>query len=272
MTERLTTLAAVKEWLEIPEATTTADALLTRLITAASLFVLNWLNRDSFQKTTYTENFRGNGKTATLLKNFPILSVSQVGVAGQAIPPAQIGNVGMPSNGYTISDERASQQAVDLFGYEFCWRAPCQVIYSAGYEATDTSTLSAPVDPATWIIYAPTADGQWSCDQGVTLNGVVQTLSATNDPPVGSYYVDMWGNYSFNAAAAGEVAVISYSYTPYDVSWACTELVGEFYRRQERIGLLSKTLGGQETVSFDQKDMSASVKMVLQPFVNVVPI
>lgn len=272
MTERLTTLAAVKGWLDIPSETTASDDLLMRLINAASLFVLNWLNRNSFQDTRYIENFKGNGKTANLLKNFPILTVSQVGIAGQAIPPASLGNVGLPSNGYTVSDPRGAQQALELYGYCFAYACPCQVIYNAGYQTTDTSILPAPMAPATVIVYTPNSTGQWSADLGVTLDGVDLTLSPNADPASGTYYVDIWGTYTFNADAEGQTAVISYSYTPFDVSWACTELIGEWYRRQDRIGLLSKTLGGQETVTFDQKDMSAATKSILQPFMNVIPI
>jgi hypothetical protein len=60
MIERLTTLSQVKDYLEI--SGDESDATLTRLIDAASQFVLTWISRDSFGLRTYTQNFRGMGR------------------------------------------------------------------------------------------------------------------------------------------------------------------------------------------------------------------
>jgi len=56
MTERLTTLAAVKDWLDI--SNNDSDTALVRLIDAASQFVLGWLNRDSFNAKEYSQHCR----------------------------------------------------------------------------------------------------------------------------------------------------------------------------------------------------------------------
>jgi gp6-like head-tail connector protein len=57
----LTTLADVKAWLNTTGTFgTTDDALLTRLITAASQFLKNWLSRD-IVLTNYTELRDGVG-------------------------------------------------------------------------------------------------------------------------------------------------------------------------------------------------------------------
>jgi hypothetical protein len=66
MIERLTTLSQVKDYLEI--SGDESDATLTRLIDAASQFVLTWISRDSFGVRTYTQNFRGMGKTSAILR------------------------------------------------------------------------------------------------------------------------------------------------------------------------------------------------------------
>jgi hypothetical protein len=68
------------------------------------------------------------------------------------------------------------------------------------------------------------------------------------------------GNLSVRRCGYGKVAVITYDYVPFDVSFAVTELIGEWYKRKDRIGILSKTLGGQETVTFSQKDMGESIR------------
>ena len=63
-----------------------------------------------------------------------------------------------------------------------------------------------------------------------------------------------------------------YATLPPSLVQAVNELVGEAFRRRERIGQSSKSLGGQETVSFFTADMNASVKTALAGFMAVAPI
>jgi len=139
------------------------------------------------------------------------------------------------------------------------------VIYTAGFRTSQTSKI-----PATPFQIAPTEGGQWIGDIGVTIDGVAATKVDTG-PSTGEYSVDVSGIYTFAAADTGKEAVISYDFAPFDVSFAATELIGEWYKRKDRIGVLSKTLGGQETITFSQKDMGDSIRTSLQPYMNVVP-
>lgn len=59
---------------------------------------------------------------------------------------------------------------------------------------------------------------------------------------------------------------------PADIEEAVCELVGERYNYKNRIGTVSKSLGGQETVSFSQKDMPDFLRSVLNPYKNVIPV
>lgn len=270
MTERLTTLAAVKDWLDI--TTDASDAQLVRIIDAASQFVLGWLNRDSFQVQSYTQNFRGNGKTSMLLRNWPILSITSVGIGGTAIPASSSPVNGLPGSGYLVSDPRNSPQSLELFGYGYTLGAPSQVVYTAGFRTSQTTTIPAVADGATYAVITPNSDGCWSADLGVTIDGADATLSVDGTPAAGEYAVDEWGTYSFNSGDVGKTAIMSYDYTPWAVSFAVTELIGEWYKRKDRIGVLSKTLGGQETVTFSQKDMNDSIRGSLQLYNNVVPV
>ena len=63
-----------------------------------------------------------------------------------------------------------------------------------------------------------------------------------------------------------------YATLPPSLVQAVNELVGEAFRRRERIGQSSKSLGGQETVSFSTADMNAAVKTALAGFMAVAPI
>lgn len=63
-----------------------------------------------------------------------------------------------------------------------------------------------------------------------------------------------------------------YATAPLDITQACIELVGEAFRRRERIGQNSKTLGGQETVAFSTKDMSDPTRTMLNSYRAVAPV
>ena len=62
-----------------------------------------------------------------------------------------------------------------------------------------------------------------------------------------------------------------YATTPEDVGQACCELVGEMFRRKDHIGQMSKTLGGQETISFAQSAMNATIKLSLDTYIRKIP-
>jgi hypothetical protein len=62
-----------------------------------------------------------------------------------------------------------------------------------------------------------------------------------------------------------------YAATPPDIAQACIELVAQHYRERTRIGEVSKALGGGETVTYSQKDMSDPVKTLLSQYRLVAP-
>jgi hypothetical protein len=63
-----------------------------------------------------------------------------------------------------------------------------------------------------------------------------------------------------------------YAATPPDIAQACIELVCRRYRERTRIGEVSRALGGSETVSFSQQDMSDDVKLLLSQYRVVAPV
>jgi hypothetical protein len=263
MTERLTTLSIVKDWLSI-EADS-SDAALTRLIEAASQFVLNYCNRDSLTAKTRTDNFIGNGRPSQLVKNWPIISVASVGLNGILVNQATLGVGGKPSQGFTIGDPLNGPQSIDLWGYLYPYGLPCQIVYKSGYEASETGVI-----PHTHN-FSPITGGIWTADGGVTLDGVT-AVKVSSNPSAGQYAVSEWGIYSFNASDEDGEITVTYSYCPHDLVQAVTQLIGEWWRRKDRIGQLSKTLGGQETVSFTNRDMTDTIRSVLQNHKDEVPV
>ncbi len=124
----LTTLANVKAYLSPPLTTTNDDALLSRLITAASQFIQSWLNR-TIAVTSYTDTRNGGGGARVFLRNRPVTAVSSVTIDGVIVPASN-----PPPNGagYLFDDN-----SIYLVGQVFSKGVQNVVIqYTAGYAAT----------------------------------------------------------------------------------------------------------------------------------------
>jgi hypothetical protein len=122
----LTTVAAVKQWLGIKEATTD-DTLLAALVSGVSRWIQKWLSR-TIATGSYTETLNGNGKDALFLVNTPITAVSSVVVNGVAIPA----RTSVLGSGYTFDED-----AIYLVGYCFTKGVQnVQLGYTAGYTST----------------------------------------------------------------------------------------------------------------------------------------
>ena len=86
----LTTLANVKQYLGV--TATTDDALLTRLISAASSWIQVFTNR-SFAVASFTDVLDGNGTERAMLQNYPIATLTSVTARednGVAIDPLSL--------------------------------------------------------------------------------------------------------------------------------------------------------------------------------------
>jgi hypothetical protein len=132
----LTTLANVKGWFSPPLTTTSDDALLTRLITAASQFIQTWLNRQIAQQA-YTETRDGNGGRKLVFANAPVTAVASLTIDGIAIPPAPnpttAGFVFSPTMLYLQGTIPGPSRDIYVFSRGF---QNVVVGYTAGYAAT----------------------------------------------------------------------------------------------------------------------------------------
>ena len=203
----LTTLADVKAWLQTGQSAfpATDDALLTRLITAASQFIQTWLNRHiASQDWIEIRDGLGSGlgpyDVRYQFTAFPVSAVSLVVVDGVTIPPITVFPSGQP--GVVVVNNFATQA-----GYLF---TPTQLVIR-GY--------------------------------AVPRKAGCVTLQYT----------------------AG------YAVTPPDLAQACIELVALRYRERSRISEVARAIGGGETVSYSQKDMTDSIKTLIQQYRMVAP-
>lgn len=81
----LTTVENVKNYLGINSPND--DALLDRLVTAASDYIQKWLNRN-FGAQEYVEKQNGQDMDVCMVRNYPIISVAEVKVGEVVVPPA----------------------------------------------------------------------------------------------------------------------------------------------------------------------------------------
>lgn len=268
----LTTLANVKAWLNITGDA--SDAVLQRLISQCSRTILDELQRSSLISQTYTDVADGMGGSHEFLDNWPVTAVSQVIVDGQVIPEAvqQVGasfaSVGwrlQPWDGYTPGDP----QAVEMIGRCFTrGRLNVSITYTAGY-LVSAEAWTIPATP--FQVTAKQILGPWAADSGVTYADGTALVAVASSPAQGQYSVSA-GVYTFNAADEGQSVLLSYSYTPASLEDTCINWVSERFRYRDRIGQKSKTLGGQETASYDLSDIPAYIKTQLQPFRKVLPL
>lgn len=125
----LTTLANVKGWLGITDTNTARDALLTRLITAASQFIETWLNRTvSGGVLTYNAVRDGGGGVTFVPANTPLVSITSLRIDGETIPAS----TGVNVPGYVFNTHKVSLRG----GYKFTRGvANVELDYTAGYTA-----------------------------------------------------------------------------------------------------------------------------------------
>jgi hypothetical protein len=111
--------------------------------------------------------------------------------------------------------------------------------------------------------------GNWASDVSVVYLNGLPLASVTGTPRAGQYAV-VDGVYSFAAADAGSTVLVSYGYVPADLASCCMDWVADRYAYRSRIGQSTKSLGGQETVSFIVKDIPDFVANALGPYRRVV--
>ena len=137
----LTTLDDVKAWLKTGQNAfpSTDDALLARLITAASQFIQSWLDRRIAQGD-WQEVRDGSGGQRLLFANTPVTAVLSLSIDGIAIPPAPADGSFGPGYVFTSSE-------LALRGDVFTRRAQNVLLsYTAGYSATPPDIAQACIE------------------------------------------------------------------------------------------------------------------------------
>ena len=141
----LCALSDVTAWLQTGQNPfpSVDDALLTRLVTAASQFIQTWLQRQ-IAVTDWIEIRDGNGGQRLAFTNFPVSQVWSLSIDGLTIPPAPApgGITGGFGAGYVFSPTELA-----LRGYVFTRRAQnVSVTYTAGYASVPPDIAQACIE------------------------------------------------------------------------------------------------------------------------------
>jgi hypothetical protein len=269
-------LADVKLWLGRTDAN--SDALLAALITRASRAIHSYLQRGFLLPRSVSERRDGTGTTAMVLKQWPVIAVNAVTVDDRVIPQAVV-NGTLPGAGWTCETWDGAPpgrpQTLSLSGYSFggCWPGAGNaqnvlITYEAGYQVSAEPQIV--VDGAAAVL-APF--GAWASDIGVTYADGTALVFVESAPATGQYALGaVPGQYVFNAGDEGAAIAISYGYIPFDLADACVELVSERFKYAQRIGERTHSLGGNETVAFDNTRFTPLIAAMLQPYRNVMPV
>lgn len=259
----LALVGEVQEWL----GTQSDTPMLQVMVSQISRAIMNRLNRPSLLPFRYVEQRDGTGGDRLLLRNWPALQINTLSIDGQAITAALSQGAGYMLEISDIQPPGAMQSLV-MRGSSFA-RGTLNVLvdYTCGYRVSETIVgPAAPFQIAAMAIY-----GRWASDEGVTLAGASMAKVAAS-PAAGQYAVTASGVYTFAAADAGKTMILSHGYIPADLTRCCIDWVSAVYRQKDRIGLNSKTLGGQETVSFRTDRVPPFVDEALRGYMAVVPV
>lgn len=262
---------------------------MAQLITSVSASIRGKLNRGQLQVKTYTRSFDGNRNGQLLLPDYPVLSITSLQAGQTAImsaalpPPGQSLNT---STGYgfrlsTWDGNLPGEPAVLEFigGYFYGGQENIKVVYSAGYGIVSEAAI-VPTSPYTVQVQQPM--GICCADNGVTYADGRLLVPVTASPTLGQYIPPADtapGLYTFSAGDTAAALLISYSFVPADLEEACIQLVAERNSMRSRVGVVSQSLGGQETMSFNRggskstqlSGLPIEVESLIMPYVSVLP-
>lgn len=284
----LTTFARAETWIE--GTTANSQPILQQLISSMSTMIKSELNRAELYSHNFTRTFDGQGTNQIVLPDYPVTGVTTVQVGAAVIPAAPLPSlpgvspvVTFGGYGYRIVTTNLAlpgQPSVLEFVNGVWWPGVqnVQVTYTAGY-LVSKEAWTVPGTPYQVTVMQPS--GIWCRDNGVVYAATGVALVPVLGPAlptVGQYIAPLDaapGLYTFSAADANANLLISYSFVPADLEEACIQMVAERWSYRNRVGVISKSLGGQETMRYLRGGRGSllppEVEALIMPYVSVVP-
>jgi len=265
----LVSLSDYKNYMSLSQ--TTDDLRIQTLITSVSRAILTRLNRGNLLPTPYLEVRNGMGQSAFFLDNWPVTSISSLTINGHLISPIRTDtDISWCGSGYILDefDEQppGKPQMVTLRGVR-CHHGigNIQIAYTAGYQVNEAVNLSS---AAACAVTVEQPYGAWAKDILVVDTNSRVFTAVTSNPQSGQYTVDQ-GNYLFSTADIGTQLLITYAYIPADIALVAMDWIADRQAYLNRIGYSSKSLGGQETVSYLVKAIPDFVDGILRQYMKV---
>ena len=288
----LTTPQQVATWLANPP--TLPSAVITQLITSMTALIYGKLNRARLYSQSFTRVFDGVGTMQLVLPDWPVTSVTVVQIGQVLVPPSVLPAPSMtqpagtnPGYGYRYvpwaGNLPGDASVIELVGGFFYPGAQnIKVTYQAGY-LIGNEPWTVPATPFEITVDQP--QGIWCRDNGVTYAFTGIALVPVASAPTTGQYIPPSdatpGLYTFASGDATADVLISYSFIPADLGEACNQMVAERLAYRNRVGEISKALGGQETVRFMRGSagrpysgtsaLPPEVMDLIWPYVSVTP-
>lgn len=168
--------------------------------------------------------------------------------------------------GLESSDDDAllSRMIIALSGYIQSWLN--RSLVSQSHEETRDGNGSRKIMLSNYPISAVVS---------LTIDGVVIPQAANSQGAgfmVTPNLIILVGGYVFTRGLQNIVVTYTAGFftVPAEIEQACIEVIAIRYKERDRIGQVSKSIGG-ETVSFSQKDFPDSVRTILNNYKKVVP-
>lgn len=277
----LTTPQRASVWMSSPP--TLPSPILSQLIASMSSLIYSKLNRARTYSQLFTRTFDGVGNMQLVLPDYPVTSVISV-YNGQMLVPSSVliaqgetqpqgtqsyyGYRFIPWNG----EGPGINAVLDYIGGVFVGAQGVKVTYRAGYLVQNEGWVVPIGTPPTITVLQP--EGVWCRDNGIVYaSSGVALVPVASAPTVGQYIPPLDatpGLYTFNAADTEEALLISYSFIPAALEEACIQMVAERYSYRGRVGEISKSLGGQETMRYMRSGLPPEVMALIQDYISVV--
>lgn len=267
---------------------------MTQLVGSMSRLIVNKLNRTRLYSQTLTRVFDGVGNMQLVLPDYPVTSITYVQMGHSLIQPSIVTppGVAFPADssygrGYRYvpwSGDLPGDPCVIELANSFFFMGPPQnirVTYTAGYLVSNEPWI---VPDTPYQVTVLQEQGIWCRDNGVTYGDGTPLTAVATAPTTGQYIPPpdaTPGLYTFSAGDLGASVLISYSFVPSDLEEAVNQMIAERYSYRDRIGEVSKSLGGQETIRWQRGSMGMpwsfdnslppEVNDLIQPYVSVIP-
>ena len=261
-------------------------ALQQRLITAASKTAITTIGRNPMV-APYSETYDGTGTALLVLRNWPIVSVSQVQIFGSGWPwggwggcftvqpvfPSQpqvipVANQPNGQPGYIFDGRQGTVILVGGYCFPYGVRN-VNVNYLAGFTETfpENQTITGGTvtlnNGSTWVANVAVA---------YAASGVLLTLITSGSPAAGQYTVSPLGVYGFSSADEADLVTVTYQFgqPPYDLQDAVCEIAAVEYRRLQHIDQDSQAMA-EATTSFTRLAIPRLASMRLEQYKSKIP-